>query len=278
MQAPCCVGGAVATAKLTDARPDMPKGVDDRDADIWESLLAIADAAGGDWPTLAREAAVTLVTSAKDRELSLGIKLLTDLRTVFGDGEQMTTVAILAALQALPESPWGDLKGKPLNDRGLSLRLREYGVKSQTIRTGVTTAKGYLKTSLHDAWARYLSPPDGGVTSDTAVADEQNQWVMCDGTVTAVTDGVATVTDGVTATRHENASNINDVADVTGVTLVPEGDPEDIATTLPPDDAVCGICGEGGDLWPDPSGEGWIHEGCYAERRQAADHSRGARP
>ena len=66
--------GTAAAAKLTDARPDMPKGVDDRDADIWESLLAIADVAGGDWPKLAREAAVTLVTSAKDRELSLGIR------------------------------------------------------------------------------------------------------------------------------------------------------------------------------------------------------------
>ena len=35
---------------LAAARPDMPAGIADRDADVWEPLLAIADAAGGDWP------------------------------------------------------------------------------------------------------------------------------------------------------------------------------------------------------------------------------------
>jgi hypothetical protein len=33
---------------LADAQPDMP--VEDRAADTWEPLVAIADAAGGDWP------------------------------------------------------------------------------------------------------------------------------------------------------------------------------------------------------------------------------------
>ncbi len=39
------------------ADPEMPPGIEDRDADCWEPLLAIADAAGGDWPKRAREAA-----------------------------------------------------------------------------------------------------------------------------------------------------------------------------------------------------------------------------
>src|SRR5215471_11120053 len=33
---------------LAEAYPDMPKGVEDRDADIWEPLLAIADSIGGE--------------------------------------------------------------------------------------------------------------------------------------------------------------------------------------------------------------------------------------
>jgi hypothetical protein len=32
-------------AAMTAARPEMPPGIEDRDADVWESLLAIADAA-----------------------------------------------------------------------------------------------------------------------------------------------------------------------------------------------------------------------------------------
>src|SRR5262249_52187480 len=41
--------------------PDMPEGIEDRDADVWESLLAVADLVGGQWPQIARNAAVVLV-------------------------------------------------------------------------------------------------------------------------------------------------------------------------------------------------------------------------
>jgi uncharacterized protein DUF3631 len=41
--------------------PDLPIEIQDRDADVWEPLLAIADAIGGDWPAKARVTAVTLV-------------------------------------------------------------------------------------------------------------------------------------------------------------------------------------------------------------------------
>jgi hypothetical protein len=62
----------------------MPDGVTDRAADVWEPLLAIADAAGEDWPKLAREACTELVTAAKTTDSgSLGVRLLADLRAVF---------------------------------------------------------------------------------------------------------------------------------------------------------------------------------------------------
>ena len=49
---------------MAAARPDMPLGIEDRNADVWEPLLAIAEAAGGDWPQRAREAAIALVGAA----------------------------------------------------------------------------------------------------------------------------------------------------------------------------------------------------------------------
>src|SRR5262249_4182987 len=52
------------------ARPEMPAGVEDRNADVWEPLLAIADALG--WSEEARAAAVELIGAAKDAEPSLG--------------------------------------------------------------------------------------------------------------------------------------------------------------------------------------------------------------
>src|SRR5262245_61907066 len=36
--------------------PELPASIEDRDADVWEPLIAIADAAGGEWPQLARKA------------------------------------------------------------------------------------------------------------------------------------------------------------------------------------------------------------------------------
>ena len=45
---------------LTDPDPKTPDALNDRAADNWRPLLAIANLAGGDWPTKAREAALTL--------------------------------------------------------------------------------------------------------------------------------------------------------------------------------------------------------------------------
>lgn len=57
--------------------PEMPAEIQDRDADVWEPLLAVADLAGGDWPGQARDAAKALIEVAKDAEPGLGIVLLT---------------------------------------------------------------------------------------------------------------------------------------------------------------------------------------------------------
>lgn len=144
--------------KLAKARPEMPEGIEDRNADVWEALIAVADEMGADWPERARVAAVALVADSKADTPSLGIRLLSDLRTVFGAAEVLSSETILAGLIGLEESPWGDLRGRPLNARGLAYRLRDYGVRSKTIRIGETTPRGYAKEDFHDAWIRYLDP------------------------------------------------------------------------------------------------------------------------
>jgi Protein of unknown function (DUF3631) len=50
---------------LADSWPEMPLGVEDRPADVWEPLLAIADAAGGDWPKRAREACLDMLQAMR---------------------------------------------------------------------------------------------------------------------------------------------------------------------------------------------------------------------
>jgi Protein of unknown function (DUF3631) len=89
----------------------------------------------------------------------------------------------------LEEAPWGDLKGKPLDERGLANRLRAYGVKSKTIRLGTATAKGYRREDLHDVWLRYLPPSPA--KSATCVTSETRTTVAAArpaAPVTPVTD------------------------------------------------------------------------------------------
>jgi Protein of unknown function (DUF3631) len=115
-------------AELEKAEPPMP--LEDRAADTWEPLIAVADLAGGDWPRLARHAAVVL-TSDRDEaaDISDRIRLLTDCRTAFGTADALPTL------------------------------LREYDIRSATIRFGEPTgqAKGYYRADFADAWARYCT-------------------------------------------------------------------------------------------------------------------------
>lgn len=149
---------AKAIAAHLSSDPPMPPEITDRAADVWEALLSIADAAGGSWPERARVAAVTLVTRSMGGEGSLGVRLLHDLRTVFGDRPSMATTDVLDTLIGLDESPWGDLKGKPLDGRRLARFLKAYEISPKLIRIGGDVFRGYERNDLQDAWQRYLPP------------------------------------------------------------------------------------------------------------------------
>lgn len=160
--------------QVTDAWPDMPDGVEDRNADVWEPLLAVADAAGGTWPQRARVAAVAAVAEARGgQSASLGIRLLADLHGIFTDEDQLPSEVILERLCALDEAPWGDLYGKPIDHRGLAKRLRNYRtadnepIAPRNIREGERVVKGYTRADLCDAWVRYLPPPSPPAESAT---------------------------------------------------------------------------------------------------------------
>jgi len=82
----------------------------------------------------------------------------------------MPTEAIIKALCAIEEAPWGDLKGKPIDARGLAQRLRPYGVTSKNLRDGSGVVKGYARSDLLDAWQRYLSEPLRDAASSATTA------------------------------------------------------------------------------------------------------------
>ena len=191
---------AVEIRPRLNTNPMMPDGIADRDADVWEALLAIAYAVGGDWPARARVAAVTLVTSSMGDRGSLGVRLLADLRSIFGEAAKLATTELLDKLVALEESPWGDWKGKPLDARKLSFFLKPYGIGPKPLRIGRDVFKGYERSDLLDAWTRYLPPEDSlaspspkeRVTDVTAETTEAtNVGLSHQEAVTSVTEDTA---------------------------------------------------------------------------------------
>jgi Protein of unknown function (DUF3631) len=145
--------------RLKEAEPTLPDEFTDRQQDGIEPLLAIADEAGGDWPSVLRAAAVEIFRSQAAEDQNAGVQLLADIRSVFdaiGD-DKISSADLINKLKEIETSPWADWsKGKGLSVNGMSRQLKPFGVSPRTIRVEDRTAKGYLRDSLAEAWERYL--------------------------------------------------------------------------------------------------------------------------
>jgi len=138
---------------LREARPSLPGELTARQQDGAEPLLAIADAAGGEWPGIARKALVQILTSVEASDDSPGVRLLSDIRTTFDSTERdrITSKKLVAALSRIESSPWAGL-----SVYRLAKLLKPFRIAPATIRTGKRTFKGYLKQDFEEIWSRQL--------------------------------------------------------------------------------------------------------------------------
>jgi len=147
-------------AELERAEPAMP--VEDRAADTWEPLVAVADLAGRDWPDRARHAVIVLTEEAADSgHVTTRVRMLADIRAAFatlGDPAAVTTAELLKVLNDDPEAPWAAFGSAGLTGKRLGDLLRDFGISSETIRFQVGQAKGYRREAFTDAWQRYCPP------------------------------------------------------------------------------------------------------------------------
>jgi hypothetical protein len=221
---------------LRNAEPASPDALNDRQADAWDPLFAIAEVAGGEWPERARAAAKALcqVDAEEDVEADIKTVLLADVRDIFARlpkdaaaheagrvgrpdvGPRIFTKQLLNELIGLEERPWGawGRAKKPLTDSGLAALLRPYGIRSGTIREegAAITGKGYYLRSFNDVFSRYLPiPPFQPSRAVTNAGNVEENGVFADGTYSdcdvsknarnASNSGVCAV---VTAKRPEN--------------------------------------------------------------------------
>jgi hypothetical protein len=141
----------------------IPEQLNDRAADSWEPLQAIADLAGPAWSERAGVAAIELLAKADARyDESIGISVLAHIRHVFEhkSADRISTTQLVEALASDPEGTWTDRGvGAHAAAQRLARLLRPYGIFPRTIRlTDGTTPKGYHRESFYDAFARYLPP------------------------------------------------------------------------------------------------------------------------
>jgi putative DNA primase/helicase len=141
--------------KLTDPDPNIPEVLNDRAADNWRPLLAIADLAGSEWPKWAREAACLL--SGEGPDSATNVDLLAHIKDAFGELDVMTSADLVGKLAADPERPWAEWnRGKPITQKQLATLLKAFVITSETVhQSGRSDAKGYKKARFVDAWSVY---------------------------------------------------------------------------------------------------------------------------
>jgi hypothetical protein len=160
---------------LVNAEPEVPESINDRAADGWELLLAIADQVGGHWPERARQAAIRLSGDGEHSvdDESIGIQLLKDIRAVLNEHppigdtsearDKVPSANLVAWLVALEDRPWIEFtRGQPMTQHQLARQLRKYQLSPTAKRGDGAQSRGYSRAAFKEVIDRYLmSPPPG---------------------------------------------------------------------------------------------------------------------
>ena len=142
-------------AKVQSAEPVLPGALDDRASDNWRPLVALADVAGGKWPSRARAAAVAL--SGRRNDDGIAVAVLAAIKDLFAaqHTNRLGSKAIVAALTADPTARWRESnRGRPLSEAQLARLLRPFEIYP----TSFGNARGYRLAECQDAFARYVLP------------------------------------------------------------------------------------------------------------------------
>ncbi|WP_052452248.1 DUF3631 domain-containing protein [Noviherbaspirillum autotrophicum] len=195
------------SSQVRSARPDLPATLNDRAQDNWEPLLQIADTVGGDWPRIARVAALKL-SGDGEQSMTTGIELLSDIHDIFEAKkvDRLTSAELVAALVEDDEKPWaGYNRGFPIKPTNVAKLLGEYGIAVNTIRIPGSTKKGYMRIWFEDAFARYLFAEPLKPISSVTASQASIHAAPAVTPVSPVTDMTVTNSEAVTCKANIHA-------------------------------------------------------------------------
>ncbi len=135
---------------LKVARPVLPPVLNDRQADLWEPLLAVADVAGGGLSALARKAAIAL--SQGQEEIGVEEILLRDIREAFAEDTSLFSAELVERLITKEDARWAS---EELNEWRLADKLAAFEIHAKPIRKGGQVLRGYQRSMFADAWLRW---------------------------------------------------------------------------------------------------------------------------
>ena len=130
----------------------VPEALNDRAADNWRPLLAIADLVGGFSPEEARRAARTLLGEEQDD--AINIELLRDVRIAFGDADEIRSADLVSKLAADQERPCADWKnGRPADAEAACWPPEAFPHRlGNRSPAGLPDGKGTARADFEAAW------------------------------------------------------------------------------------------------------------------------------
>jgi len=172
LQSMCCRWAQDHLEQLRRADPKVPAELNDRAADNWRPLFAIAELGGEDWVDRANKAARALSGENETDDEAISAQLFGDIRALFErrDVDRLASLEIVEELSTMEERRWPEWKnGKPITQTQLAALLKPFEIVPRLIAIGVERARGYHHWQFEDAFSRWLpssraSEPSQGVT------------------------------------------------------------------------------------------------------------------
>jgi hypothetical protein len=147
---------------LCRIEPPPIANLSDRQNDIAEPLLCIAQLAGNGWLQKLKEALQTVFKAASIEDGSIGVTLLADIRAVFEERktDKIPSSVLADCLCEIEGRAWAEWShGTGMTANHLARQLRKYNIYPQTIRVENETPKGYRREHFDDVWFRYCPLP-----------------------------------------------------------------------------------------------------------------------
>lgn len=196
---------------LRQARPVMAP-LEDRAADVWEPLFAVAELAGGLWPDRAREAAKAMTSGTEEDEAELLLPHVYQAFQEDGCGK-LSSQDLVEALFDRQDGPWAAMWGRDVSrsqdERGLwrndtrvvgsklAGMLKPFGIAPTKIKTAAGRAlQGYREEDFADTWTR-LDIGHGTIGTKRTVKVKRLRDRTSDGTRTEPEAGSDEVPSGV---------------------------------------------------------------------------------